>query len=410
MTRVYISPGAFFKKMPQKQIYEPAEDSFLLAKSVKKLAKGKVLDMGTGSGIQAEIAASLNKVKSVLATDVNPYALRYIDSLDKKGPKYKYRKKIKTLKSDLFTNIRGKFDTIIFNPPYLPEEKGVQDDHMKRALTGGKRGWETIARFLDNASSHLEKNEKILLLFSSRTNKRKIDELIKEHLFDSRQIGKKKIFFEELYVYQLKKSKQLNDFEMKKIRDIKKLAHGHRGIVYQGRYNKRPVAIKIEKSKTGMERIKKEAQWLKLLNKHKIGPKFLFATKRFLVMELIQGQNVWDFVRRNDKTGIKKVLKNIFHQCYAMDKLKINKEEMHHPYKHIIIGEKVVMIDFERCKKTKEPKNVTQFCQFVTSTNFLVGLMDKNFRINIDKIRRLAKVYKSNMTPRNLEKIFKEIK
>ena len=53
-------------------IYEPAEDSFLLQKYVKKYAKGKVLDMGTGSGIQAEAA------KDVLAVDVNPECVEYV--------------------------------------------------------------------------------------------------------------------------------------------------------------------------------------------------------------------------------------------------------------------------------------------------------------------------------------------
>ena len=33
-------------------IYEPREDSFLLKKYVNKFAKGKILEMGTGTGFQ----------------------------------------------------------------------------------------------------------------------------------------------------------------------------------------------------------------------------------------------------------------------------------------------------------------------------------------------------------------------
>ena len=51
-------------------VYEPAEDSYLLQKFVKKLVKGKVLDMGTGSGIQA-----LSVKGDVLAVDINPEAV-----------------------------------------------------------------------------------------------------------------------------------------------------------------------------------------------------------------------------------------------------------------------------------------------------------------------------------------------
>jgi len=59
------------------EIYEPAEDSFLLQKYVKKYAKGIALDMGTGSGIQAETAASSKKVVKVFAVDINEEAIKY---------------------------------------------------------------------------------------------------------------------------------------------------------------------------------------------------------------------------------------------------------------------------------------------------------------------------------------------
>ena len=60
-------------------IYEPAEDSFLIQKYVKQYAHGRVLDMGTGSGILAMTA--LDKTKDVLAVDIYEPA---IDELKKK--------------------------------------------------------------------------------------------------------------------------------------------------------------------------------------------------------------------------------------------------------------------------------------------------------------------------------------
>ena len=51
-------------------IYEPAEDSYLLEKQVKKYSKHKrVLDIGAGSGIQA-LAAMNSGAKYVLAADI----------------------------------------------------------------------------------------------------------------------------------------------------------------------------------------------------------------------------------------------------------------------------------------------------------------------------------------------------
>src|SRR3989338_3085739 len=87
-------------------IYEPQEDSFLLSKYVEKYASGRVLDLGSGSGILAE--AALMKTKDVLAVDINKETVKL---LKKRNINAKY--------SDLFSNIKGRFDLIIFNPPVV---------------------------------------------------------------------------------------------------------------------------------------------------------------------------------------------------------------------------------------------------------------------------------------------------
>ncbi|MDP3640695.1 MAG: methyltransferase, partial [Nanoarchaeota archaeon] len=106
-------------------VYEPAEDSFLLQRWVKEHALGRVLDMGTGSGIQAFAAAASPRVREVLAVDIDKET---IAQLRQKIAKEKIAaKKIKALQSDLFEHIAGKFDTILFNPPYLPQDPGIED-------------------------------------------------------------------------------------------------------------------------------------------------------------------------------------------------------------------------------------------------------------------------------------------
>ena len=82
-------------------VYEPQEDSYLLEKEVKRYACGDVLEIGTGSGIQAIAAAQNRKVKNVLAVDINPAAIAHC------------RKKIKDKKSsfrisDLFSKVGKK--------------------------------------------------------------------------------------------------------------------------------------------------------------------------------------------------------------------------------------------------------------------------------------------------------------
>jgi len=170
-------------------IYQPREDSFLLKKYVSRYSKGIVLDMGTGSGIQAEEAAK--KANKVIAVDINKEVIDYC----KKNIK---NKKISFIKSDLFGfKPKIKFDLIIFNPPYLPRDK---DD---KRIEGGKHGYEIIKRFLKEVKKYLKPGGKILLLFSSLTNKEMVDSFIKKNLFKFKLLEKKKFFFETLYVYLL---------------------------------------------------------------------------------------------------------------------------------------------------------------------------------------------------------------
>ena len=170
-------------------IYEPREDSYLLLKYVKKYAFGRVLDIGTGSGVLAEGALKSKKVNYVLAVDINKEAIKLVKS-----------KGVNSKVSDLFSNVKEKFDTIIFNPPYLPLDS-YEDKESQVSTTGGKKGYEIIERFFKSVKNYLNKNGLILIVFSSLTNKKKVLEIMKEKGFKFKLLEKKKISFEELYAY-----------------------------------------------------------------------------------------------------------------------------------------------------------------------------------------------------------------
>lgn len=182
-------------------VYEPREDSALLAQFVEMLARGKVLDVGTGSGVQAFAAIKNSRVKEVLALDINEAAVehvkRRIDLLKREDSRIG---KIKVLHSNMFAAIRDeKFDTIICNPPYLPDEEKDHDP----ALYGGPAGYEWSIRFLQEAQEHLAPNGQILFLFSSLTNRDRIDLELKRLGYHHELLGELAEFFERLYVYRI---------------------------------------------------------------------------------------------------------------------------------------------------------------------------------------------------------------
>jgi predicted Ser/Thr protein kinase len=200
---------------------------------------------------------------------------------------------------------------------------------------------------------------------------------------------------------------------MVKIVDKEFFMRGKRGFIFIGFVNGRRVAIKEKNPDSkALNRIEFEAGWLKRLNVHGIGPKFVSFDGVSLVYEFVEGVFIEDFVLNNFKKKILKVLVSVFEQMFVLDQLGVNKEEMHHPHKHILVQDdcSIVLIDFERANSSERPRNVTQFCQFVTSSNFGSLLFEKGFSIDKLTMRVLAKDYKGNPSRDNFRRIMKELK
>ena len=130
------------------EIYSPREDSYFLSEILKDKIKNieiKVLEIGCGSGIQLETLSELG-VENIYSCDINEFAVKQCKSLG-----------FNSIQSNLFENINGKFDLIIFNPPYLPEDP-LESKSSKIITTAGKHGNEIINEFLKQAKNHLNEN------------------------------------------------------------------------------------------------------------------------------------------------------------------------------------------------------------------------------------------------------------
>ena len=371
------------------EIYEPREDSQLIRKHIKRYAKGNVLDMGTGSGILAVEASK--KADKVLGLDINIEAIKYCRRMHNSLKNVSFRQ------SDLFSKLskKDKFDLITFNPPYLPEDK---DDIKDIALYGGKHGHETIGKFLADVNDHLKDDGKTLLLFSSFTDKEKVDEIVRENLLKAKQVDKEHIFFEDLFVYLLEKESLLKKLNELGVSDLKYLTKGHRGILFTGRWKGKKVTIKAKLPESkAISRIENEWKNLEVLNKKGIGPNVIYKEKDFFMYDYVEGEFILKFMKEASKKDIIVVLKEILRQLYIMDQLKTDKEEMHHPFKHILVkGKNVVMLDFERCNKTERPKNITQFLMFLRMKSMNDLLKEKGINLDRELLIRTARDYKKS--------------
>lgn len=376
-------------------MYEPAEDSYLLAEQVRRYAFGNVLDVGTGSGIQAQIASELKKVASVLAVDIDADVVKKLKKEIKNN-------KIKVKKSDLFSTVKGRFHTIVFNPPYLPYDRREPKD-SQLATTGGKHGYEVLGKFLLAVNDHLAKNGICLIVFSSLTNKAKIDELLDDSGLESEQLSEKKIGFETLYVYKIQRNWLLKQLFDKHVINIKLFAKGHRGVIFTGMYKGKKISIKAQRLDVVTRTVEDEAEKIARVNKKGIAPKLLFKGKDYFAYRFIEGELIKQFLEHSNKKETKRVILEVLRQCRVLDVIHFTKKEMTNPYKHVIVGKKTVLVDFERAHYDQHPQNVTQFCQYILRNHGL--LSSKGMSFKKDELIALAKHYKNSQTKANYNKI-----
>lgn len=186
------------------KVYQPSDDSFLSAEMVmryldnSKKERLEVLDVGTGTGIIGLAAAMSDKVARVVFVDVDENAL----GLSRKNFETN-RKKIKAvpefISGDLLSEIPGNdgFDMIIFNAPYLRNEKEGEDAEHN-PWSGGAAGIEISVKFLEQSLKHLKKDGVMILNASSLGNLEMLMAAIRKM---SLKVVEKKsihIFFEDI--------------------------------------------------------------------------------------------------------------------------------------------------------------------------------------------------------------------
>jgi len=124
----------------------------------------RILDLCTGSGCLAILAALRFLRARVVATDLSPAAL---EVARENIARYKLGKRIRLLESDLFEKVEGRYDLVLANPPYvsrramrtLPREYRYEPG---LALAGGADGLALIRRLIAESGSHLAWNGLLL--------------------------------------------------------------------------------------------------------------------------------------------------------------------------------------------------------------------------------------------------------
>jgi len=178
-------------------VYEPAEDTFLLCQHLNVKPGDRLLELGTGCGLVAIIAAK--KGAHVVATDQSPLA---VENAKENVKRHNLQHRVDVRTGWLFDPIHQneQFSVIAFNPPYLPGTQ--QDSAFDPAWSGGKSGREITEAVLHRCSQFLDANGRILLVQSSHSNADRIYQMLRRQFHIVIIKGEERFFFERIILFE----------------------------------------------------------------------------------------------------------------------------------------------------------------------------------------------------------------
>ena len=183
------------REMPT--VYEPAEDSRLLAETVAPEIgpDERVLEVGVGSGYVAATVETEAGAR-VVGSDINPGACAAAREAG-----------VEAVRADLLDPfVEDAFDVVLFNPPYLPTPPEMEwDDPLEHALSGGPDGRRLVRPFLDSVGRVLRPEGRAFLLVSSLTDVEAVTELAAAAGLTVAERAEESFPFERLVVLQITK-------------------------------------------------------------------------------------------------------------------------------------------------------------------------------------------------------------
>ena len=194
----YVDFYGYKIKVNENVLIPRYETELLVEKTInyaKNIFNGEIniLDIGTGSGA-ISIALSKNLKSNVTACDISKEAL-----ITAKSNAEDNNVNINFVESDIFSNIKEKYDIIISNPPYISEDEKIMDSVRKYepnlALYAEDEGLYFYKRILNEAKDYL--NEKFIIAFEIGWWQADLIKDIAKHIFINSKIIIEKDYLEK---------------------------------------------------------------------------------------------------------------------------------------------------------------------------------------------------------------------
>lgn len=185
---------------------------------------------------------------------------------------------------------------------------------------------------------------------------------------------------------------------------------GYVGVVVVAYVGGQRYALKMRRIDADRESLAHEAELLKKANSVGVGPKFLAVSRDFLLMQLVDGDLLGNWLKNHKEMDVvRRVLEDVLEQCWRLDEAGLDHGELSKAPKHLLVDAsgKPFIVDFEAASVERRVANVTAICQFLFQGNSdSAKIIVETFGVrDWAKIVEALKRYKKNRKRANFEEL-----
>jgi putative serine/threonine protein kinase len=159
------------------------------------------------------------------------------------------------------------------------------------------------------------------------------------------------------------------------------LGKGHVGVVVGARGADRLMALKIRRVDADRGSLEEEASHQRAANTVDVGPKLVGASANFILMELIEGNYLTEWIEGlepSEAPRLNKVLTDLLRDARRLDLIDLDHGELSNARRHVMVaGDVPCIVDFESSSTRRKVSNVTSIVQYLYFNRLVRGTIER---------------------------------
>ena len=201
-----------------------------------------------------------------------------------------------------------------------------------------------------------------------------------------------------------------------KVGNLGLLGKGCVGLVVKAEtLNREVYALKIRRMDANRPSMQREAELHQIANSVNVGAKLFKTSDNFLLMEVVDGESINTWISKLWGVGstfrMREAARAVLEQCFRLDHAGLDHGELSNLEKHVFVGRRIVILDFETASRDRRPSNVTSALQNILvggpqskKGRRLIGVLDTG--VIIEAVRR----YKQEPVRERFDEMLRELR